>query len=388
MGASASNLPRKWQDRTSNILSTYRFIGLAAALVLLRFGASSDQFETLPIILLILLGVYAVLRVVHPTRWALPGIVGYSLLAMDVLISAFATDSTGGIDSPFLLYTLAPVLTAALFMDTRMTVTVAGLTASNVIVAHLWNPLVSSALPMRDLSQLSMYLTAVCLAAALPYMVNMNLRQTMGYESTLLERQRLGRELHDGVSQTLSALRWQLQLLNRRLSDMGIVLNEAKQLEELIEKAQEGTTESLNLLTSLSTSGPFSNRLASYLSQVAQNIKVDFQAEEGIGEIKLEPTAELELMRICQEAVVNVRKHSGANSAKVQLKLLKNILQVKISDNGCGFAMAPYLHDGAQVKGHGLIGMRGRAESIGAGFEISSVPGKGTEVTVEVPLVH
>jgi len=75
------------------------------------------------------------------------------------------------------------------------------------------------------------------------------------YEDIIQERQRLSREIHDGVAQTLSALRWQAQLLTRRLRAMGIELEEIKQLEVLTEKARMDTRESIELLRSYTDSG-------------------------------------------------------------------------------------------------------------------------------------
>jgi signal transduction histidine kinase len=91
------------------------------------------------------------------------------------------------------------------------------------------------------------------------------------------------------------------------------------------------------------------------------------------------------LLRICQEALTNVTKHSGAQSVQVKLKQVNGHLRVSISDDGRGFDILTYYHDGVKAKGHGLTVMRERAESIGGKFRVLSMPGQGTEVQVEVP---
>ena len=264
-------------------------------------------------------------------------------------------------------------------MDSRITVTVAGVTAAYVMVSHVWNPFFPMALTLPDSSQLSVYIAAVCLSAVLPYLINVNLRQNMQSEDALQERQRLSRDMHDGTIQTLSALSWQLELLNRRLVELGIDLNEAKQMEELTHKAQESTLESMELIRNLSASGTFPVRLKDFLKQWEQDFRITFHSDVLSDELHLEPAVELQILRICQEALTNIKKHAKAHDVAIQLDLVKGTLLLKIADDGIGFNVA----DSSKSRGHGLTGMRERAESVGGKLTVSSSPGRGTEVRFE-----
>jgi signal transduction histidine kinase len=382
-----NEIPRRWRDRTANILSAYRFIGLITAFVEVTFIKTPSYSGISPILMVFVLGIYTIFKVLHPTRWYRAGKLGSLLLGIDVMICLLLTSSTGGLNSVFLLYTLSPVLTAAFFMESGVSVAVAGITAAYVTGAYVWNPLSSSPLLMPDTSQLSTFIAAVSLSAVLPYLVNVNLRQQLQSQDIFRERQRMARDLHDGVSQTLSALNWQLELLNRRLKEMGINLKEAEDLGELTKKAQENTLESLDMISSTSLSGGLVAQLNDYLKRQPQELNIDFRSDIVAEDINLEPTTELELLRICQEAITNIRKHAGAHNVKVQMRLINKRLKLSISDNGKGFDVDAYYSNGAKVKGHGLTAMRQRAESIGGKFLILSSREGGTEVQVEVPVV-
>jgi PAS domain S-box-containing protein len=92
------------------------------------------------------------------------------------------------------------------------------------------------------------------------------------------------------------------------------------------------------------------------------------------------PLVESALFRICQEALTNVRKHSRATHARVELAEADNQVRMSVSDNGVGF-------NPAEVKGHtfGLQGIRERARLLGGRAAIDSAPGSGTRLVVELP---
>jgi signal transduction histidine kinase len=98
----------------------------------------------------------------------------------------------------------------------------------------------------------------------------------------------------------------------------------------------------------------------------------------------LQPTAEIQLMRIIQESLTNVRKHASATRANVQFLLRSGTLHVDIVDDGQGFN--PTVRARAGWPRFGLQIMRERAESIGGTFELKSDLGKGTRVAVQIPV--
>jgi signal transduction histidine kinase len=100
--------------------------------------------------------------------------------------------------------------------------------------------------------------------------------------------------------------------------------------------------------------------------------------------IRLTPNAEVQLLRIIQEALTNVRKHAAATTAEVQLHVDGGWVEARILDNGAGFEpddLAP-----RAAPRFGLSTMRERAEAIGGSLEIVSSPGEGTQIIARVPL--
>jgi signal transduction histidine kinase len=378
-------LQSKRQNYIRVVPSAYRLLAFAIAAAQI-FLFSSTYHSIIPAIALaVSVGIYTLVKILHPLRWQQAGILGYSLLGVDISICIFLVLVTGGISSPFLLYTLTPVLTAALLLDGRITFSVAGLSVTYVITTHVFNPFFANQLSLSELSYLLVYMIALCLTAVLPYLINFNLRQRLKSQDILQERQRLSREIHDGIAQTVSALRWQVQLAHRRLVGMGMDLREVDELVKLSEKAHQEARESLELLRNYTGNGSLLPYLKDYLENLGQDSGIDFYLDSETSELNLPALVELELLRICQEAMANITKHSEAHSAQVKLRAVNGHVEVSITDNGRGFDALAYYRDGAKTGGHGLAVMRERAESISGHLQVVSMPGHGTEVQVKVP---
>jgi two-component system nitrate/nitrite sensor histidine kinase NarX len=115
-------------------------------------------------------------------------------------------------------------------------------------------------------------------------------------------------------------------------------------------------------------------------SGVAASLRIE--PEERIASA-LTPLSEVQLLRIVQEALTNVRKHAGATRAVVSMTLQDRVLVVSIEDDGAGFD--PDTLGRAQVPRFGLATMRERAEAIGGTLSVSAAPGAGTMVQVRMP---
>jgi signal transduction histidine kinase len=94
---------------------------------------------------------------------------------------------------------------------------------------------------------------------------------------------------------------------------------------------------------------------------------------------RLPTGTEVVLLRVCQEALANVRKHAGARQVRVRLCYAGTTVRLTVTDDGKGF------DPGATHGGYGLTGMRDRVSQVGGTVEVASVPGRGTEVSAEVP---
>jgi signal transduction histidine kinase len=121
----------------------------------------------------------------------------------------------------------------------------------------------------------------------------------------------------------------------------------------------------------------YSNRF-SRLSEIKVDVKVDPEAEE----IRLDAETELQLLRIVQEALTNIRKHASAENVWVNLEIEHENLAVTVGDDGIGFN--PNNDHNSKQPHFGLGTMRERAESIGADFTVNSELGSGTRIEVMI----
>jgi len=129
------------------IPSVYRFLAFTIATTQIFLFPSVYQSIIPSLALITGVGIYTVVKALHPLRWHQQGILGYSLLGVDIAVCIFLVMVTGGLYSPFLLYTLAPVLTAALLLDGKVTLSIAGLSVTYVVGSHLVNPFFAANYP-------------------------------------------------------------------------------------------------------------------------------------------------------------------------------------------------------------------------------------------------
>ena len=116
----------------------------------------------------------------------------------------------------------------------------------------------------------------------------------------------------------------------------------------------------------------------------SSNIKANFEIK-GISH-DLPTEQETAVLRICQEALTNVRKHSKATEVKVQLNYDKSDVALIVSDNGKGIVATDEGKSDGKHKGFGLISMRERARNVGGQFEVESEPDKGTTIKISLPI--
>ncbi len=98
------------------------------------------------------------------------------------------------------------------------------------------------------------------------------------------------------------------------------------------------------------------------------------------------PEAEINIFRIVQESLNNIVAHAAATEAQVLIKRNAQHVEVKIQDNGKGFAPGATPDTGTTRRGFGLIGMAERARLLGSDYQITSLPGQGTTMTLTINL--
>lgn len=198
------------------------------------------------------------------------------------------------------------------------------------------------------------------------------------------ERNRLARDLHDAVTQTLFSASLIADVLPR-IWERDVEQGKAR-LEELRELTRGALAEMRTLLLELRPATLTESSLAELLRQLTQAIggrsrmHIDLQIA---GERPLPPETQVALYRITQEALNNITKYAGASQVAINLTFQTDIVRLSIQDNGRGF-------NPTDIRPHslGLSIMRERAQKIGAVFAIESRIGEGTVVTVDCPMVN
>lgn len=203
------------------------------------------------------------------------------------------------------------------------------------------------------------------------------------------ERERIAREMHDSLAQVLGYANAKAQAA-QTLFQTGQTDRAAEQVKQLAEAARAAYADVregiLGLRTSLGPDRDFLETLRAYLDQwqlqsgVAAELELDPAIEFMTG---LPPFAEVQLIRIIQEALTNVRKHATASHARVRLRTADGVLAVSVEDNGVGFV--PAALGRATFPRFGLATMRERAEAVGGSFTVTSEPGHGTRIAVCLP---
>ena len=201
------------------------------------------------------------------------------------------------------------------------------------------------------------------------------------------ERKRIARELHDGIGQALSAIKFSVENSLRQLGNEADH-SELKSLESVIPLTQKTIEEVrrivkdlrpsiLDDLGILATINWFCREFQNVYDEIQIVPKIDIQEGDIPSPLKTV------IYRILQEAFNNVTKHSRADLIRLTLEKYGNRIGLKVQDNGEGFDLAKIISLKPSQRGFGLASMRERAELSGAAFDILSTVGEGTVIRAE-----
>jgi two-component system CheB/CheR fusion protein len=210
-------------------------------------------------------------------------------------------------------------------------------------------------------------------------------------EAQEVERLKLSRELHDGINQILSSAKLKMYNLeelagsSQRPPELLKPLREAKDLIEKTISEVRRISKNLRPIT-LEDLG-IEASLQSLCEEFSARTRIEVTCDFDRFEKRLTPDIELALYRILQEALHNIEKHSSATKVFVDLRKFKDTLEFRIRDNGKGFNLEKYRQTNKKLKRLGLIGMKERAEFINGKLEVRSSPGKGTEISIGIPII-
>jgi len=197
--------------------------------------------------------------------------------------------------------------------------------------------------------------------------------------ATLEERTRLARELHDGLAQDL----WFAKLKHERL--VAYVPDDQKELaQEVTQAIDSAIAEAKQAVVTMRAGDDRERPLGELMSHTIDDfaarsgVRADFSAAD-LPE-SLPPRTQVELLRILQEALTNVRKHADATVVRVSADLQEDTLHMVIIDNGRGFRP-----EETSGEGLGVQGMKERARLMGGELRVMSEPSGGTTVDLVVP---
>lgn len=219
-------------------------------------------------------------------------------------------------------------------------------------------------------------------AAAAERIREQEVRMNAVFEAQEEERRRIARELHDGVGQTISAIRMNYQSFATKVPGNEMTPG-FKKVEEMLDNAgKEVRSISHQMIPrELEQFGLVSAIEGMLHLNLAQGA-IQHQFEHSGFSERINPQTELVLFRILQELISNVIKHSKATVLNVQLVKLKSHVALTVSDNGVGFDV-----EKKEKNGIGLLNIASRVDGLKGHLHYESAHGGGTTVTIRIPTV-
>jgi two-component system sensor histidine kinase UhpB len=204
------------------------------------------------------------------------------------------------------------------------------------------------------------------------------------------ERQRIARELHDDTGQVLTLLLIRLKLLAgepgaealaTQIAELrAVVASAIDQVRRLALNLRPPTIDQLGLTSAVRS------LVVTFTDSTHLDVKLDLPGER----IRLDPERTIAVYRIIQEALTNTAKHAAAHHIQVALGIQTESLVVLVRDDGQGFIPESFVNRAARANGAtpgvGLFGMEERARLAGGALAVHSGPGRGTSVTLRLPL--
>lgn len=221
-----------------------------------------------------------------------------------------------------------------------------------------------------------------------PAIENANLHREIQEVSILRERERISREMHDGLGQVLGYVNAQVLAVRKLLGNgqVDAAHDELLRLDTAARALYSDVREGILALRSSPADHGIAEALGEYIESYREMFEIDAQLEiaPDVHFVRLAPGGDIQLIRIIQQALSNVRQHAGASRVTTALKVKGTDLVVEVADNGIGFD--PVALPVAGRPRFGLQMMRERAQAAGGTFTIESVVGRGSRVIVRMPV--
>lgn len=198
------------------------------------------------------------------------------------------------------------------------------------------------------------------------------------------ERTRIARELHDELGQALTALRIDLNWLDRKLSQRDAAIGgKLAAMHKLVDSTVESVrriSEDLRpgMLDDLGLAAAIEHHVENFARQAGIRCTLNMNREH----YELDDRTATTLFRVLQESLTNVARHANAGNVEVRLQDLPGEILLIVKDDGCGLPA----HQAGARKTYGLLGMHERVKLLGGSLDISSEPGRGTRIEASLPL--
>jgi signal transduction histidine kinase len=306
----------------------------------------------------------------------------YFSFGLDLVVALTVPIFTGGLYSPFLLYSLSPILTSAVLFRRRTTMIFASLPPASVVAGYAVNITTSMTnvpnLNAFTIGFLIIFAISSILLSWLPYVIRNSYEETKT-AAVLDERKRLSRDIHDGMAQTVGVISWKLDLLQKRIaaSHSPKLLAEVEEIGGLITQLQGETRDVINeLRLHTPNDGGFISGLAQCAADFTQKYGTRCELSVAGDELEIPAPNVQELLCVAREALSNARKHAFASKIELWVRFRTGLIEMRIRDDGCGFDPEK------DSEGHGLAVMNERVKSVGGEMFVITKPEWGTEICV------
>lgn len=208
------------------------------------------------------------------------------------------------------------------------------------------------------------------------------------YDVQEAERRQVAQDLHDEIGQALTALKLNLQQVEREHfgSAPGVELQESIGIsDQLLGRVR---SLALDLRPSLLDDLGLVPALRWYTTRQAERIGWDLHLDLPEGRPALTAPRSIACFRVVQEALTNVARHAGAKAVSVRLTVQEEQIRVVVQDDGCGFDIGAMRASAQQGRSMGLIGMEERISLVGGTLVVESLPRQGTKVDFSIPVVE
>lgn len=213
-----------------------------------------------------------------------------------------------------------------------------------------------------------------------------DLRQLSSHLQSIREEERkhIAREIHDELGQYLTAMKFDVAWLHKKLDTADIsIIEKLKALEEQLEAVIRSVRKiSAELRPSLLDEIGLEAAMEWHLNEFKKRTGIAYSLEETGHNLQLQDPVKTVLFRIFQESLTNIAKHSHAKHIQVRLALEENGIRMTVKDDGQSFD--PQMLN--FTKSLGILGMKERTTELNGLFTISSYPGSGTTISVWLPL--